>query len=434
VCTILSRFVHVKPRSRYFQRAKEHAYPSPETNFPNPSATFLSYSTALTPTPLSPARKMSPAETAPASWQTLTAQSAVPFRYTKSRTYHTWAKTHYTRPELYLQPESAKEIQHIVNTARQCRKKIITVGSGHSPSDITIPKVPKDTWIVNLDNFSRVVGYSNDTTDAYGEQELLITVQAGIRLHQLAAALEEKGWGMPNLGSIWDQSIAGAIATSTHGSSMVHGLLSEDVKKLTIMLSDGKSYDCSKDHNQELFEAALVSLGALGIVTYVTFAAVPQYRISWQQEIWNLPRVLEAWEGDLWAKSEYARVLWFPYSEKMIVWRADKVRVKEVYDEVTGGVKQEWEQGVTEPPYSWYGAVVGYHAYQLMLYAAQWFPRLTPYVERLVFKTQYGWEEGVIGKAVEVGEKALLFNCFFSQYVNEVCSVLFRPCLRLTLF
>lgn len=286
---------------------------------------------------------------------------------------------------------------------------------------MTIPKNPKDTWIVNLDRFSRVLGTSDNTVNGEGEKELLLTVEAGIRLYELAAALAERGWNMPNLGSIWEQSIAGAIATATHGSSMVHGLLSESVKKLTIMLSDGKSYECSAENNPELFEAALVSLGALGIVTHVTFAAVPEYRVDWQQEIWTIPRVLDMWEKGLWTEKEFARVWLFPYSERMIVWRAGKVGFTEVVDDTTGEVRKEWEKELTPPPHSWYGTRLGFHVYQMMLYTARWFPRLTPYVERFVFKTQYGWDEGVIANAVEAGEKALTMNCWFSQYVNEVC-------------
>lgn len=361
-----------------------------------------------------------PASIETTDWKTLIDQSPTPFRYTTNHTHHTWAKTYYTRPELYLQPESVKEIELIINTARQCKRKIITVGSGHSPSNLTIPQKPSRTWIVNLDKFSGVLEYSDDTLNEKGEQELLITVQAGIRLHQLASALAERGWGMPNLGSIWEQSLAGAIATATHGSSLLHGLLSENIKRLTIILSDGKSYECSADKNTELFEAALVNLGALGVVTHITYAATVAYRISWQQEIMFLPKMLESWDNGLWTEKEYSRVWWFPYSNRTIVWRANKVEFKEIVDQATGEVRKEWSQEVTSPPHSWYGTWMGYHVYQIMLYASRWFPRLTPYVERFVFRTQYGWDEGIIGTAVEDGENALLLDCLFSQYVNEV--------------
>ena len=266
-----------------------------------------------------------------------------------------------------------------------------------------------------------MMGYSDNTFNAKGEPELLITVEAGIRLYQLASALAEHGWGIPNIGSIWEQSLAGAIATATHGSSLLHGLMSENVKRLTIILSDGKSYECSADKNTELFEAALVNLGALGIVTHITYVAAVQYRINWQQEIMSLPRMLECWDQDLWMEKEYTRVSWFPYSSRTIVWKASKVEFEEIIDQATGKATREWAQEVTPPPRSnWYSTWMRCHVYQILLYVSRWFPRLTPYVERFVFKTKYGWDEGVIGTVVEDGEKALLLDCLLSQYVNEV--------------
>jgi D-arabinono-1,4-lactone oxidase len=56
-----------------------------------------------------------------------------------------------------------------------------------------------------------------------------ITVQAGMRLAKYLEELESRGWNMDNLGSISEQSLAGAIATGTHGSSLEHGVISTQV-------------------------------------------------------------------------------------------------------------------------------------------------------------------------------------------------------------
>src|SRR5690606_34105614 len=138
------------------------------------------------------------------------------------------------------------------------------------------------------------------------------------------AELKQKGWTMPNQGSILDQSIAGAIATGTHGSSLKHGLLSERVVSLTLLLSDGRLATCSKTHNPELYAAALVHIGGLGIITHVTFAAVPQFKLSWEQHIATIPNMLSTWESGLWTEAEFARVWWFPYSDRSIVWKAHR--------------------------------------------------------------------------------------------------------------
>lgn len=61
----------------------------------------------------------------------------VPFRASQSHIHHTWARTFHARPELYIRPQSLEEIQKVVTLARRMRRRVVTVGCGHSPSDLT---------------------------------------------------------------------------------------------------------------------------------------------------------------------------------------------------------------------------------------------------------------------------------------------------------
>jgi D-arabinono-1,4-lactone oxidase len=150
----------------------------------------------------------------------------VPFRASAKHLHHTWAKTFLSRPELYIQPESLEEIQKVVNLARRCRKRLVVVGCGHSPSDLTCTS----SWMLNLDNYARVLNVDK-------ERKTLL-VEGGIRLAKLNAAANSHGLTMPNLGSIDEQSITGAFSTGTHGSSLKHGLLSENIRSLRIVLAN----------------------------------------------------------------------------------------------------------------------------------------------------------------------------------------------------
>lgn len=324
------------------------------------------------------------------SWNP-TAQTHTPFRASLGHKHQTWAKTYFSRPELYLRPQTEEEIRLIVNLARRCGKQIIVVGSGHSPSDLTCTS----SWMVNLDDFSAVV--------AEHKEELQLELEAGMRLFGLAEELEKRGWAMPNLGSITAQSVAGAIATNTHGSSLRHGTLSQAIIGMTIMLASGKSVKCSPHENKDLYHAALVSLGGLGIVTHVKFQAVPAYNLEWHQEIMATTRMLDAWNKDLWIREEFVRVWWFPYSGRSIVWQADKTN-----------------EPLREKPPSWYAASLGRFSYEFLLYVATWIPPFMPVVERYVFYMQYGWKEGETGSAVQKSYEALTMDCLFSQFVNEV--------------
>ncbi|KAK8024066.1 hypothetical protein PG993_012132 [Apiospora rasikravindrae] len=329
----------------------------------------------------------------PALAQILASSKSAPHLPQRVKTSHagaTWAQTYKYRPELYLQPESLEEIEALINAARQCRRRVVTTGSTHSPSTLTCTS----SWLVNLDNFNQILSYDKESG--------FVTMQSGIRLYQLSAELAKRGLAMPNLGSINSQSIAGAISTGTHGSSLRHGLLSEDIQSLRITLGDGTSKFCSPTENKELFRAALISLGALGIITEITFRAVPAYDLHWRQSIDQDVKMFNRWTEDLWTHAHYVRVWWFPYTRRAVVWSA-----------------QDTDEPLREPKYSWYDGSLGYYVYHNLLYLAQYLPRTLPWVEWFVFGMQYGFKNGTVTEAVQHSDKALLMNCLYSQFVNE---------------
>ncbi|KAI9850826.1 MAG: D-arabinono-1,4-lactone oxidase [Thelocarpon superellum] len=317
-------------------------------------------------------------------------EDSIPFRAVTGHRHQTWARTFVSRPQLYLRPRSAAEIQKIVTLARRCRQRLTVVGSGHSPSDLSCTS----SWLINLDDFSAVI--------AIDPPAHVIVIQSGIRLRDLGTELQKHGLAMPNLGSIDEQSIAGAIGTGTHGSSLSHGILSQSVIGLRIMLANGRTVSCTAQQNPELFRAALVSLGALGIITEITFRAVPAFHIEWNQRIQPLDQVLTEWRTGLWTQAEYTRVWWLPYGKRAVVWRAEKT-----------------SKSVSTLPRTWYGGKIGFHTYQSLLYVAQWAPRLLPWIEWFVFGMQYGFRDGHVASAVEDGHKGLLMDCLYSQFVNE---------------
>lgn len=258
--------------------------------------------------------------------------------------------------------------------------------------------------MINLDDFNRIISIDKDTG--------VCVLQAGIRLFQLSAALDTAGLAMPSLGSINEQSIAGAISTGTHGSSLRHGLVSESILALEVTLADGVTRACSPQERPELFRAALLSVGALGIITQVTFKAVPAFSLAWDQTIDADSRLFATWEGELWRQSEFVRVWWFPYMRRAVVWKADVVPEEDLKE---GRVKHY------DPPTSFQDSKFGYLLYHNLLALARWFPRITPWIERFVFGLQYGFKNGDSTRvsAVQPSHKAFLMNCLYSQFVNE---------------
>ncbi|KAL2150322.1 hypothetical protein VTH82DRAFT_7998 [Thermothelomyces myriococcoides] len=323
----------------------------------------------------------------------------VPFRARRAYTHQTWARTFTSLPELFIQPESVAEVEKAVTLARQCRRRLVTVGSGHSPSDLTCTS----SWMLNLDRLSRVLHIDRESG--------LCTVEAGIRLHKLSAELDAAGLALPSLGSIDEQSIAGAISTGTHGSSLSHGLISESVVAIKVTLADGQTRSCSAQEKPELFRAALLSVGALGVIVEVTLKAVPAFSLAWSQTIDTDARLFEQWDGALWKQAEFVRVWWFPYMRRAVVWKADRVP------------KEDIEAGRTKhaQPASFLDSKLGYFVYQNLLALARWFPRLTPWIEWFVFGLNYSFRNGESTRVsgCQKSHEAFLLNCLYSQLVNE---------------
>ncbi|OAQ57539.1 sugar 1,4-lactone oxidase [Pochonia chlamydosporia 170] len=314
----------------------------------------------------------------------------IPFRAKQHHLHRTWARTFSSIPELYIQPETLAEIEKVVSLAHKCRRRIVTTGCGHSPSNITCTS----SWMVNLDQFNKILSVNLETGT--------VTMESGIRLYTLCEELEQHGLAMPNLGSINQQSIAGAISTGTHGSSVHHGLISEDIHSLKITLANGTTEFCSSESNLELFRAALLSLGALGIITEITLQAVPAFTLKWRQTINTDYKVFKSWPLDLWTQSDFVRVWWFPYTRRAVVWQADKTTEPE-----------------KDPLESYYNRLLGYYIYHNLLYVAQFVPRILPWIEWFVFGMQYGFANGSTTTAIQPSRKTLLMNCLYSQFVNE---------------
>src|SRR5205809_928601 len=75
------------------------------------------------------------------------------------------------------------------------------------------------------------------------------------------------------------QTIAGAISTATHGTGARLPNISAQVVELTLVLADGSTLECSPERDAELWRAARVGLGALGVIAEVTLRCVPAFTL-----------------------------------------------------------------------------------------------------------------------------------------------------------
>jgi len=151
----------------------------------------------------------------------------------------------------------------------------------------------------------------------------LVTAAAGCPLRVLNDELLRRGLALANMGDIQVQTAAGAIQTGTHGTGRDVGGMAAQVAGLEMVLADGTVTSCSATVNPELFAAARVGLGALGVLTAVTFKVVPAFLLAAREEPMRWPDVIGRL-GDLIRDNEHFEFFWFPHTEGCLTKRNNR--------------------------------------------------------------------------------------------------------------
>jgi FAD-linked oxidoreductase len=204
------------------------------------------------------------------------------------------------------------EISAAVKSAASAGLTVRALGSGHSFTDVGA------CHGVALD-MSAWTGITASDVDSG-----LVTVRSGTTIRALNTALDGLGLAMANLGDIDAQTIAGALATGTHGTGAGLGGLATQVAGFSLVLADGSSVSCSADESPSLFAAARVGLGAIGVVTTVTLQCVPAFSLVADERPMLLDEVLASFD-EMAASNDHFEFYWFPYGRKALVKRNNRV-------------------------------------------------------------------------------------------------------------
>ncbi|WP_377269798.1 D-arabinono-1,4-lactone oxidase [Peterkaempfera sp. SMS 1(5)a] len=235
-----------------------------------------------------------------------------------------WAGNIAFGAERLSRPGSVEELQELVAGSSSVR----ALGTGHSFNAIA------DTrgTLVSVAGLPQVV----DVDRAAGA----VTVSAGLRFGEFTGALHGEGLALHNLGSLPHISVAGACATGTHGSGVGNGSLASAVRALEWVAADGELV--SLHRGDPGFDGAVVSLGALGVVTRLTLDAVPAYDVQqWVYEGLPVERLRE----------HFDEVVSAAYSVSLFTdWRSE--RIGQVWLKQAVGA-----DGPQPSPEHWLGAV-----------------------------------------------------------------------------
>lgn len=178
--------------------------------------------------------------------------------WNSTRPLFNWDGRYDLRGASFALPTSVAEVQSIVRAAAKERRHVKVVGAGHSWSPIAAPHY--DSVVLSLNELAGVV-----SVDAKAK---LVTVRGGTRLKTLIAALRKHKLALDALPSVVEQSIAGALATSTHGNALSVGALNTFVTRIVFVDGNGDVREFVRNRDAE-FDGAIVHLGALGVVVEV---------------------------------------------------------------------------------------------------------------------------------------------------------------------
>ncbi len=176
-----------------------------------------------------------------------------------------------------LTPNSVEQVQEFVKRLAKLR----ALGSRHSFNTIA----DSNESLISTSALNKIIALDKTANT--------VTVEAGIKYGELCQYLHENGYALHNLASLPHISIAGACATATHGSGVLNGNLATPVAAIEFVNANGEVITLSRRKDGETFDGAIVSLGALGIVTKMTLDLLPTFNM--QQVVYrNLPmRTLE---------------------------------------------------------------------------------------------------------------------------------------------
>ncbi|MGW7104985.1 D-arabinono-1,4-lactone oxidase [Streptomyces xanthophaeus] len=215
--------------------------------------------------------------------------------------WRNWAGNVRATPARTVTPRSVGELQEAVRRAAEQGLRVKAVGTGHSftAAAATDGVLVRPQALAGIREIDRAAG--------------TVTVAAGTVLKDLNLALAAEGLSLTNMGDIMEQTVAGATSTGTHGTGRDSASIAAQIRALELVTADGQLLKCSEKEHPEVFAAARIGIGALGIVTSLTFAVEPVFFLTAREEPMGFDRVTAEFDQHF-AENEHFEFYWFPHT------------------------------------------------------------------------------------------------------------------------
>ena len=191
-------------------------------------------------------------------------QAPVAYRPEGPLPWINWAGNQYCFPSRREAPATEDEL---VATLKRGGGVVRAVGAGHSFSAC----VPTDDVLVSTDLLAGLV--THDATALQAE------IWAGTRMHNLGPLLDSIGQALPNQPDMDYPAMGGAIVNGAHATGTGFGSMPSYVRSMALATPSGELLECSAEKNADIFQAARVSVGALGIASRIGLQNVAAMRL-----------------------------------------------------------------------------------------------------------------------------------------------------------
>ena len=205
-------------------------------------------------------------------------------------------------PAQIARPHSEDELAALIRSAHKLR----VTGAGHS----FMPLCKSDELIVSLDDVAGEMHVAADRQTA--------RIPAGWSIRRLTAALWDEGLALANQGDVNPQSLAGAMATGTHGTGVDLGSLATFARGFRLIGADGEAHWCDAATNPDLYQAQRLSLGLFGVATEIDVAVVPAFHLAERIEKRRWAEIRGSYD-ELAQQHRHVEFWFFPHSDDVIL-------------------------------------------------------------------------------------------------------------------
>lgn len=224
-----------------------------------------------------------------------------------------WAGNYTYSTDNLVAPKTVEELQELIKSY----KKVKGLGTMHCFNGIADSK------------FNQISTAALNKVISLDKENETITVESGIKYGEFCEYLDKNGFALHNLASLPHISVAGACSTSTHGSGISNGSLATAAIALEMVNGKGEVVRLTKEKNREEFLMAIVSLGALGIITKVTLKVQPTFKMK-QVVYQNMPMAALEKDFEKIMASGYSVSLFTDWKNKNV----SEVWIKVKFDDV----------------------------------------------------------------------------------------------------